>query len=188
MQVKGGRYLLINGEWYLPKLEGLHPAKSCPLDETKLAALDIHDDIEELGQTSYNPYVIPVLVFPDMTEPDAQISGLGRRQGVYVIWGVENLVHDLQSIAQSRSVSDPLPADRIAREIHGVTDGLIRLADVKEVDLQESELVRGTFSAVTLILNGLSIVRIQVRKIRCRLRVTPDKSTASAYPERNPSL
>ena len=45
LQVKGGHYLLIDGEWHLKTREGLQPVKSCPLDETKLAALDLHDDM-----------------------------------------------------------------------------------------------------------------------------------------------
>ena len=91
LQVKGGRYLLIDGEWYLKTREGVKPVRSCPLDETKLAALDWHDDIKELAATAYNPYVIPVLMFPDMEpRPGHQAVGqargsvrdLGRRQPV----------------------------------------------------------------------------------------------------------
>ena len=126
LQVKGGRYLLIDDEWYLKTRHGLQLVKSCPLDETKLAALDLHDDVKELAETRYNPYVIPVLVFPDM-EPDRAIEQLARRTGVYVIWGVGSLLADLEEIVRSRSMSDGLPMDRIAREVHAVTDGLIRL-------------------------------------------------------------
>lgn len=126
LQVKGGRYLLINGQWYLKKRDGLRPVKSCPLDETKLAALDLHDDIEELAGTRYNPYVIPVLAFPDM-EPDEAIASLARRAGVYVIWGVHDLLADLEEIVRSRRVAEAMGMERIAREVHGVTDGMIRL-------------------------------------------------------------
>ena len=126
LQVKGGRYLLSDGQWYLKKRDGLWPIKSCPLDETKLAALDVHDDIEELAGTRYNPYVIPVLLFPDM-EPDAAVENLARRAGVYVIWGVRDLLADLEKIVRSRRVSEALGMDRIAGEVHAVTDGLIRL-------------------------------------------------------------
>ena len=41
LQVKGGRYLLIDGEWYLKTRNGVKLIESCPLDETKLAALDL---------------------------------------------------------------------------------------------------------------------------------------------------
>ena len=126
LQVKGGRYRLSDGEWYLKKRDGLRPIKSCPLDATKLAALDLHDDIEELAGTRYNPYVIPVLVFPDM-EPDAAIESLAKRAGVYVIWGVRDLLADLERIVRSRRVAEALGMERIAGEVHAVTDGLICL-------------------------------------------------------------
>ena len=126
LQVKGGRYLLIDGEWYLKTRDGVKLIESCPLDETKLAALDWHDDIKELAATHYNPYVIPVLMFPDM-EPDPAIKQLAKRTGVYVIWGVRNLLADLEEIVRSRRVSEALGMDRIAGEVHAVTDGLIRL-------------------------------------------------------------
>ena len=126
LQVKGGRYLLIDGEWYLKTREGNKHVRSCPLDETKLAALDLHDDIKECAETAYNPYVIPVLMFPDM-EPDRAIEQLARRAGVYVIWGVGNLLADLEEIVRSRRVSEALGMDRIAGEVHAVTDGLICL-------------------------------------------------------------
>ena len=126
LQVKGGRYLLIDGEWYLKTRDGNKHVRSCPLDETKLAALDLHDDIKELAETHYNPYVIPVLMFPDM-EPDRAIEQLARRAGVYVIWGVRNLLADLEEIVRSRRVSEALGMDRIAGEVHAVTDGLICL-------------------------------------------------------------
>ena len=129
LQVKGGRYVLIDGEWYLKTREGNKHVRSCPLDETKLAALDLHDDIKECAQTVYNPYVIPVLMFPDM-EPDRAIEQLAKRTGVYVIWGVRNLLADLEEIVRSRRMSEALGMDRVAREVHAVTDGLIRLENM----------------------------------------------------------
>ena len=126
LQVKGGRYVLIDGDWYLKTRDGVKLIESCPLDEAKLAALDLHDDIEDRAYTPYNPYVIPVVVFPDM-EPDPAIERLAERRGVYVIWGIGNLWADLAEIVRSRRVSEALGMDRIAREVHAVTDGLIRL-------------------------------------------------------------
>ena len=107
LQVKGGKYRLMDGDWYLVKRNGLQYIGTCPLDETKLAALDLHDDIKELAETHYSPYVIPVLMFPDM-ELDRAIEQLARRTGVYVIWGVGNLLSDLEDIVRSRRVSEAL--------------------------------------------------------------------------------
>ncbi len=126
LQVKGGRYLLIHGDWYLKTRYGVKLIESCPLDEAKLAALDLHDDIEDRACTPYNPYVIPVLVFPDM-EADADIENLAKRKGVYVVWGVENLLADLEQILRSRRVSERLTMKGIAAEVLAVTDGQIRL-------------------------------------------------------------
>ena len=70
------------------------------MDEAKLGALDLHDDIEECACALYNPYVIPVLLFPDMSEPDADIENLAKRKGVYVIRGVDNLLADLERIGR----------------------------------------------------------------------------------------
>ena len=172
LQVKGGRYLLIDGEWYLNTRAGLQRVKSCPLDETKLAALDLHDDIQECAQTVYNPYVIPVLIFPDM-EPDRAIERLARRTGVYVIWEVGNLLADLGEIVRSRRVSDGLPMDRIAREVHAVTDGLIRLekfgkrgvADAADqpVPVPEGRRCTGT---LRLTLVGVDVTTTRARGVR----------------------
>ena len=51
LQVKGGHYLLIDGEWYLKTRNGVVPIETPPLDEAWLAALDLHDEIEERAAT-----------------------------------------------------------------------------------------------------------------------------------------
>lgn len=111
LQVKGGRYRLIDGELRLRTRDGVRPVKSCPLDEAKLAALDRHDAVKEMAATQYNPFVLPMLVFPDM-EPDAAIESLAKRPGVYVIWGVRDLLPDLEEIVQSRWVAEALGPER----------------------------------------------------------------------------
>ena len=131
LQVKGGHYLLMEGEWGLRTGEGIRPIESCPLDQAWLAALELHDEIEERAATAYNPYVIPVLAFADM-EPDPVIERLARRKGVYLVWRTGDLVADLSAVAGGRAVSGALSADRIRREVWAVTDGLIRLGDAGE--------------------------------------------------------
>ena len=165
LQVKGGRYVLIDGEWHLKKREGFQPVRSCPLDEAWLGALDLHDDIEDRACTPYNPYVIPVVVFTDMTEPDPSIENLARRKGVYVVWGSGNLLEDLAEIRLSRSVSDRLPMDRIAREVAAVTDGLIRLDES-----EEGEIVGRTVGPIALSLRvaGRNILHIRAQEVGLR--------------------
>ena len=174
LQVKGGRYLLIDGEWYLKTRDGVKLIESCPLDETKLAALDLHDDIKELAETRYNPYVIPVLVFPDM-EPDEAIESLAKRKGVYVIWGVGNLLADLEEIVRSRRVSDTLPAERIAGEVLAVTDGLIRLSQTGDAVADHGDEPAGSVSGrslpgvLRLTVGGTTVLTIRSSAVRCRL-------------------
>ena len=164
LQVKGGRYLLIDGEWRLKTRDGVKLIESCPLDETKLAALDLHDDIAECAYTSYNPYVIPVLMFPDM-EPDRAIEQLARRTGVYVIWGVRNLLADLTEIVRSRRVSDTLTMERIGREVYAVTDGLIRLAEAGREETR-AKAVRPI--ELSLWVGGCNVLRVRTGEMHLR--------------------
>ena len=166
LQVKGGRYLLIDGEWYLRTRDGVQPIATSPLDEVWLEALDLHDDIAERARTPYSPHVIPVVSFPDMTKPDEAIENLARRKGVYVVWGVENLLHDLEWIVRSRRVSDRLAMDRIAAEVLAVTDGQIRLdAPVEE----ESNKRPARPPVLSLTVGGRSLLQVRAREMRLRL-------------------
>ena len=175
LQVKGGRYRIIDGQWHLATRDGLRPVRLCPLDEAKLGALDLHDDISEGAGAFYNPYVIPVLSLPDMTESDPPIESLARRKGVYVVWGVENLLLDLEKIVRGRSVSDRLPTERIANEVLAVTDGLIRLdrrvsgSFDREVGDTSPARERNSGSEVRLWVGETNVVTIRSRTVRCRV-------------------
>ena len=174
LQVKGGPHLLIDGEWHRKTPAGVRPVGSSPLDEAWLAALDLHDDIEDLAETAHNPFVIPVLLFPDM-EPDPDIQSLAKRKGVYVIWGTENLLIDLEGIVRSRGVSDPLPAERIAREVGAVTDGLIRLSRTGDAaaaggDEGEASISGRRLPAVLrLVVGGTTVLAVRSGAVRRRL-------------------
>ena len=148
----------------------------CPLDEAKLAALDLHDDIAEGTGGFYNPYVVPVLALPDMTEPDPSIANLARRKGVYVHWGVENLLPDLEHIVRGRSVSDRLPTRLIANEVLAVTDGLIHLdgqvGESFDRQVEDTPVVRerADVAVVRLVMGETTVVTIRSRLVRCRIR------------------
>ena len=166
LQVKGGRYLLVEGEWHLRTREGVRPVETSPLDEVWLEALDLHDDIEECASTSYNPHVIPVVSFPDMTEPDAAIEKLARRKGVYVAWGTDNLLADLERIVRSRRVSDRLAMERIAAEVLAVTDGQIRLdAPVEE----ETNQRQARPLVLSLSVGGCNVLEVRAEEMRLRI-------------------
>lgn len=163
LQVKGGRYQLIDGDWYLKTREGSRLITSCPLDEAKLAALDLHDDIGERARTPYNPYVIPVVSFTDMTEPDPSIENLAKRKGVYVVWGSENLIRDLVKVVMSRSVSDRLSVDRIAHEVAAVTDGLIQSAEPED---EEGHGMKARSTALSLRVGRIDLIKVSAREMR----------------------
>ena len=173
LQVKGGHYLLIDGEWYLKTGNGLAPIGTSPLDEAWLAALELHDEIRERAATPYNPFVIPVLAFSGM-EPDPAIEGLARRKGVYLVWRTGDLVADLSAVAQGRGASDTLPMDRIRREVSAVTDGLIQLPEERE---QEAGAETARPAAKSPVLSGLEIIRLRAREVRFRrgIIIGPEK-------------
>ena len=162
LQVKGGHYLLIDGEWHLKKGNHLVPIEKSPLDEAWLAALELHDDIEERAATPYNPYIIPVLAFSDM-DPDPVIEGLARRKGVYLIWRTDDLVADLSAIARGREVSGVLSIDRIGREVCAATDGLIRLDETQEEKARAKAAGPATKSPTP---SGPDLIHVRARQVR----------------------
>ena len=169
LQVKGGRYLIIDGEWYLKTRDGLQPVKSCPLDEAKLAALDLHDDIKELAETVYNPFVIPVLAFPDM-EADPAIEQLARRAGVYLVWRTDNLMADLEQIVRRRGVPASLTMERIGREVYAVTDGLIQLAEtgLAETGREDTQAKAVRPIELSLSVGGRKVLRVRAGEMHLR--------------------
>ena len=173
LQVKGGHYLLIDGEWHLKTRNGVVPIETSPLDEAWLAALELHDEIEERAATSYNPYVIPVLVFGDM-EPDAVIEQLARRKGVYLVWRTDDLVADLSAVVRGREVSGALSTDRICREVCAVTDGLVRLGEAREEEARAKAVRPVTKSPAP---SGLELIHVRARKVRFRrgIIIGPEK-------------
>ena len=169
LQVKGGHYLLIDGEWYLKTRDGLVPIETSPLDEAWLAALELHDDIKERAATPHNPYVIPVLVFGDM-EPDPVIEALARRKGVYLVWRTDDLVADLSAVARGREVSGALSTDRIGREVCAVTDGMIRLGEAGEAAWTRT--VRPI--ARSPAPSGRTLIHIRARGVHFRRGISTD--------------
>ena len=155
------------------------------LDETWLAALDLHDAIAERAHTGYNPYVVPVLAFPDM-EPDPAIMRLAERKGVYVVWGVASLVSDLAAIARARGISDRLSWERIAREVCAISDGQIRLAEFAEDSGSKADAEAGSDSTpasvavLAFALNGRRV--LEIRDQALRLEIGQRASTRPALP------
>ena len=101
-----------------------------------------------------------------MAEPDDDIENLARRKGVYVVWGVENLLHDLEDIVRSRRVSDRLAMERIADEVLAVTDGQIRLDTAAQ---EENRTKPGRPSVLSLTVGGCKILQVGAREVRLRI-------------------
>ena len=179
LQVKGGVYFLDDGEWFLITRDGVKSIKTSPLDETWLAMLDLHDDIAEKARTPYDPFVLPVLIFPDM-EPDEAIERLASRKGVYLVWGTENLLQCLERIVRSRGVPEALPMERIKREVCAATDGLVRLEEAereqgsRKGDLPEPEHDGERLPTLSLSVHGLKVIEVRARSIRFHVRTTLD--------------
>ena len=89
LQVKGGHYLLIDGEWHLRTRRGLKAVDASPLDEAWLGALDLHDDIAELAETARttpssrrrwsSPTWSPMGTWRTWPEAQGGASAVGRR-------------------------------------------------------------------------------------------------------------
>ena len=125
LQVKGGRISLENGKWYL-ETPGGPQEKPSPLCVTWDAAMSLREDIiDVLGDTCC--FVIAALLFPDM-EPDPAIVAEAKRSNVHVLWGTDNLMNRLATIA-ARKAYYPPNADDIRREVAAVTDGQIAYAE-----------------------------------------------------------
>ena len=175
LQVKGGHYLLIDGEWHLRTRRGLKAVDASPLDEAWLGALDLHDDIAELAETAYNPFVTAALVFPDM-EPDGDMANLARRKAVHLLWGDADPVRQLEGISRERGVTPALDAERVRREVFAVSDGLIRLGhaedehDAHAMQPPSAPVPLLDQSALSLSAAGLEILRVSGRMNRLRFR------------------
>ena len=108
LQVKGGHYQLVNGDWVMHTRDGAKAIRSSPIDEAWMSALDLHDDIQEKGHTSYDPFVSAVLALPDM-DFDKAIANLARRKKVSLIWKEDQPDKRLQEVLRAQRCDAPCP-------------------------------------------------------------------------------
>ena len=116
LQAKGGHYRLVDGEWHLRTRRRLMAVDASPLDEAWLGTLDLHDDIAELAETSYNPFVTAVLAFPDPA-PDTVIMTAANESKVPVFWGREDQVRKLVDALDEEKLRPQLSGAYIEREV-----------------------------------------------------------------------
>ena len=122
IQVKGGKYVVIEGQWFLITDHGRRPMES-PVPGTWDAAMAIRDITQE--QLRQSIFVVPVLAMPNM-EPNQDIEALARSRNVAVYWGdPDQIVDHLVELAIERKVRiTPTPAS-IAAQVQLVEPGLV---------------------------------------------------------------
>lgn len=79
-----------------------------------------------LTGVTYDPFVCPILALPNM-DFDQGIANLARRKRVNLLWRSSTPAEAVVEILRAQPVRPSLPWGRIAHEVQGVTDGLIRL-------------------------------------------------------------
>ena len=129
IQTKGGRYIIIDGEWYLVTDRG-RIRKESPIPEAWDTAMAIHDVVQV--HLRHKIFVIPVLVLTDM-EPDAEIEALAAARNVAVHWGSpDNLAEHLVELAAERKVYVRPTSAGIAAEAELVLPGSTRAVRTPE--------------------------------------------------------
>ena len=120
LQVKGGRYSLQDGEWYLHTDDGPE-RKDCLLKEASDGAFSIRDAVKR--RLSRRVFVVPVLLFPDM-DPDLAIQARAVGDKTCILWGSDDLVERLLQLAQDVEVRYPPTAEQMRREAEAIGPGL----------------------------------------------------------------
>ena len=122
IQVKGGKYLLVEGEWYLITDRG-RVLKESPIPSTWDASMAIRDVVQEMLHQSI--FVTPVLAMPNM-QRNEEIEAPAGARNVAVHWGDPSLIVDhLVQLAIDRKIHiTPTPAS-IASQVQLVEPGLV---------------------------------------------------------------
>ena len=122
MQVKGGQYRTERGKWYLATPNG-EEKQSTPAKQALESALALHNYLQERISDTRNPFVVPVLLFPDM-DPDADIETWAAQAGIHVLFGEQRLVERLEELAAVAQMRFPPTEEEIAEEVDLVMPGV----------------------------------------------------------------
>ena len=122
IQVKGGRYLLVDGEWFLVTDRGRF-LKESPIASTWDAAMAIRDVVQQMLHQSI--FVTAVLAMPNMGQNE-EIEALAGSRNVAMHWGdPSQIVDSLVQMAIDRKIHvTPTPAS-IAAQVQLVEPGLV---------------------------------------------------------------
>ena len=110
---KGGLYFQDGGEWYLEEVTGPPSRQRDPLRAAFDAALAWYKHLDAHTPKGICPFVVPVLVFPDM-EPGHAFEELPGK--TIVICGVDNLLERVVERSRDR-VHHPLTAADVERDV-----------------------------------------------------------------------
>ena len=107
---KGGLYCVHNGQWYLSTPSGWQEV-DCPALQAWDGAMNFRDRIAR--KQGKGPFVVSVLVFPDM-EPDPALTRALADSAVHVVFGVQDFTGQLAGLADIKKAPK---ADDITREV-----------------------------------------------------------------------
>lgn len=117
IQVKGGQVMKEGSLWLLHTVDGTEEMP-CPIQRTWDASLAVKTVVKR--RMGRRPYVLPVLLFPDML-PDPVIQHAVDHDGrVSLLWGEEDLVERLIALPATDEVYNPPDAGQIAAEVAAV--------------------------------------------------------------------
>ena len=157
IQVKGGRYLLVEGEWYLITDRG-RVLKESPIPSTWDASMAIRDVVQEMLHQSI--FVTPVLAMPNM-QRNEEIEALAGARNVAVHWGDPSLIVDnMVQLAIDRKIHvTPTPAS-IAAQVQLVEPALVLPRRVPAgPDVQEIHIHVDTLH-IHVLQGGLSVLEV----------------------------
>lgn len=157
IQVKGGRYLFVDGEWFLVTDRGRF-LKESPIASTWDAAMAIRDVVQEMLHQSI--FVTAVLAMPNMGQNE-EIEALAGSRNVAMHWGDSSqIVDNLVQLAIDRKIHvTPTPAS-IAAQVQLVEPALVLPRRVPAgPDVQEIHIHVDTLH-IHVPQGGLSVLEV----------------------------
>ena len=157
IQVKGGRYMFVDGEWFLVTDRGRF-LKESPIASTWDAAMAIRDVVQEMLHQSI--FVTAVLAMPNMGQNE-EIEALAGSRNVAMHWGDSSqIVDNLVQLAIDRKIHvTPTPAS-IAAQVQLVEPALVLPRRVPAgPDVQEIHIHVDTLH-IHIPQGGLSVMEV----------------------------
>ena len=96
MQVKGGQYRIIDGNWHLETDDGLEYTP-CPMKLTWDSAMAVRDFLKD--KIGRKIFMVAVLLLPDM-EPDRDIEMIAESDKTSVMFGYNDIVERVVDLAE----------------------------------------------------------------------------------------